>query len=91
METPFDGANCRDRLHGHCVCAITSQLQLGVCGTVSPGLVCIDLQPYGTTQAPDRADMLNIGGCSDAVFQVGAACLREDPSRFVAEVESMTL
>ena len=50
-----------------------------------PGLVCIDLQPYGTTRAPDRADMLNIGGCSDAVFQVGAACLREDPSRFVAE------
>ncbi|HEX4385118.1 MAG TPA: RNA-binding protein [Myxococcales bacterium] len=31
-------------------------------------LVCIDLQPYGTTQAADRADILNVGGFSDAVF-----------------------
>ena len=33
-------------------------------------LVCIDVQPYGTTQAPDRGDILNIGGFSDAVFSV---------------------
>ncbi|MCA9277552.1 MAG: TROVE domain-containing protein [Phycisphaeraceae bacterium] len=33
-------------------------------------LVCIDLQPYGTTQAQDRNDILNIGGFSDAVFEV---------------------
>lgn len=31
-------------------------------------LVCIDLQPYGTTQAVERADILNVGGFSDAVF-----------------------
>jgi 60 kDa SS-A/Ro ribonucleoprotein len=35
-------------------------------------LVCIDLQPYGTTQAVERADVLNVGGFSDAVFQVVA-------------------
>ncbi len=31
-------------------------------------LVCIDLQPYGTTQAAEREDVLNVGGFSDAVF-----------------------
>ncbi len=38
----------------------------------NPGakMVCIDLQPYGTTQAYERADILNIGGFSDAVFDV---------------------
>ena len=35
-------------------------------------LVCIDLQPYGTTQALERLDVLNVGGFSDAVFQVVA-------------------
>jgi 60 kDa SS-A/Ro ribonucleoprotein len=37
----------------------------------NPGakLVCIDIQPYGTSQAPQgRADILNVGGFSDAVF-----------------------
>ena len=36
-------------------------------------LVCIDLQPYATTQAPERGDVLNIGGFSDQVFEVIAA------------------
>ena len=31
-------------------------------------LVCIDIQPYSTTQAIEREDILNIGGFSDAVF-----------------------
>ncbi len=33
-------------------------------------LVCIDLQPYATTQASDRQDILNVGGFSDQVFEV---------------------
>lgn len=33
-------------------------------------LVCIDLQPYGTTQAQESADVLNVGGFGDAVFDV---------------------
>lgn len=34
-------------------------------------LVCIDLQPYGSTQAPDAPhQVLNIGGWSDASFEV---------------------
>lgn len=33
-------------------------------------LVCIDMQPGATTQAADREDILNVGGFSDAVFDV---------------------
>ena len=33
-------------------------------------LVCIDIQPYGSTQAKERSDVLNIGGFSDRVFDV---------------------
>ena len=54
-------------------------------------LICIDLQPYTTTQAPDRSDILNVGGFSDAVFSVVAAFLTEDAGRFVAEVEAIDL
>ena len=36
-------------------------------------LVCIDLQPNHTTQAVERADVLNVGGFSDQVFEVVAA------------------
>ena len=35
-------------------------------------LVCIDVQPYGTVQAAERPDVLNVGGFSDAVFDVVA-------------------
>lgn len=31
-------------------------------------LVCIDIQPHGTTQASGRREILNVGGFSDAVF-----------------------
>lgn len=36
-------------------------------------LVCIDIQPYGTTQAAERTDVMNVGGFSDAVFGAVAA------------------
>jgi 60 kDa SS-A/Ro ribonucleoprotein len=42
----------------------------------SARLVCLDLQPYGTTQAADREDILNIGGFSDRVFEVIAEFAR---------------
>ena len=32
-------------------------------------LVCIDIQPHGTTQASGRPEILNVGGFSDAVFE----------------------
>lgn len=36
-------------------------------------LVCVDVQPYGHSQAPDSPDILNVGGFSDQVFDVVAA------------------
>ena len=33
-------------------------------------LVCLDIQPNASTQAQERADILNIGGFSDTVFDV---------------------
>ncbi len=39
-------------------------------------LVCIDIQPYRTVQAAEREDILNVGGFSDAVFDVIAAFAR---------------
>ncbi len=56
-----------------------------------PKLICIDLQPATTTQAPDRDDILNIGGFSDAVFSVVASFLNDDANRFVGEVEAIDL
>lgn len=56
-----------------------------------PKLICIDLQPYTTTQAPERSDILNVGGFSDTVFEVMAAFLESDANRFVKEVEAVTL
>jgi 60 kDa SS-A/Ro ribonucleoprotein len=67
---------------------VTNQQRQGVS---TPKLVCIDIQHYGTTQAPERDDILNIGGFSDAVFQVVASYLTGDAGRFVAEVEAVEL
>jgi 60 kDa SS-A/Ro ribonucleoprotein len=39
-------------------------------------MVCIDIQPYETTQAKERADILNIGGFSDGVFNLIAEFAR---------------
>jgi 60 kDa SS-A/Ro ribonucleoprotein len=36
-------------------------------------LVCLDIQPYGSSQVKERADILNVGGFSDAVFEVIAS------------------
>jgi 60 kDa SS-A/Ro ribonucleoprotein len=60
-------------------------------GNDPPKLVCIDLQAYATTQAPEREDILNVGGFSDAVFSVVASFLGGDAGRFVAEVEAVEL
>ena len=44
----------------------------------SARLVCIDIQPYGSTQAPERADILNVGGFRDVVFNVVTSYLSDD-------------
>ena len=57
----------------------------------APKLVNIDLQPYQTVQACERPDIMNIGGFSDAVFNVISAFLADNNQRFVAEVEAIEL
>ncbi|SMP61451.1 hypothetical protein SAMN06265222_107100 [Neorhodopirellula lusitana] len=58
---------------------------------------CIDIQPYGTSQAAGPAtgrndnSILNIGGFSDAVLNVVSSFLENEASRFVHEVESVEL
>jgi 60 kDa SS-A/Ro ribonucleoprotein len=54
-----------------------------------PRLVCIDVQPYATAQAPDAPDVLNVGGFSDAVFEVVAGFIGGSGSSFVKEVEAI--
>jgi 60 kDa SS-A/Ro ribonucleoprotein len=57
----------------------------------APKLINIDLQPYQTVQACERADIMNIGGFSDSVFNVISAFLADNNQRFVAEVEAIEL
>jgi 60 kDa SS-A/Ro ribonucleoprotein len=54
-------------------------------------LVCIDIQPYGTTQALERADVLNVGGFSDQVFTVMSEFLegRLGPAHWVDRIEAV--
>ena len=56
-------------------------------------LVCIDIQPNAHTQAPDRADVLNVGGFSDAVFDVIAAFASSSSAgeHWVRTIESVKL
>ncbi len=70
---------------------VRNQVRLHGKKFAGPKLVCIDIQPYGTSQAPEREDILNVGGFSDAVFDVVASFLAGDAGRFVAEVEAVTL
>jgi 60 kDa SS-A/Ro ribonucleoprotein len=70
---------------------VKNQVRLPGGSIEGPKLVCINIQPYGSTQAPERSDILNIGGFSDAVFNVVASYLSDDVNRFVAEVDSIEL
>lgn len=56
-------------------------------------LVCIDVQPSSTAQAPDRDDILNVGGFSDAVFDIIAAFARGglQPDHWVGTIDAIPL
>ena len=56
-------------------------------------LVCIDIQPYGTTQAAERRDIMNVGGFSDAVFEAIATFVdgATGPEHWVGEIEKVSL
>jgi 60 kDa SS-A/Ro ribonucleoprotein len=70
---------------------VANQKRLHGSDAAGPKLVCINVQAYATSQAPERDDVLNVGGFSDAVFQVVASFLADDSERFVREVEAIEL
>jgi 60 kDa SS-A/Ro ribonucleoprotein len=47
-------------------------------------LVCVDIQPFGTTQASGRPEILNVGGFSDAVFDTIARFADGDARNWVS-------
>jgi 60 kDa SS-A/Ro ribonucleoprotein len=57
----------------------------------NPGakLICIDIQPYGSTQAKDRADIMNVGGFTDAVFDAMARFARGETGDWVEIIKNM--
>jgi len=61
----------------------------------NPGarMVCIDIQPYGTVQAKERHDVLNIGGFSDQVFALVAEFANGNlnADHWVGVIENMDL
>ena len=56
-------------------------------------MLAIDIQPYGTVQAKERDDIINVGGFSDQVFQVIAdvAAGRSSAGYWVRQIESIEL
>lgn len=56
-------------------------------------LVCVDIQPYATTQATDRHDILNVGGFSDAVFSMISLFMagKTGVEHWVGEIEKIAL
>jgi 60 kDa SS-A/Ro ribonucleoprotein len=56
-------------------------------------LVCIDIAPYGTTQAVERGDVLNVGGFSDDVFNIVTAFAAGQLSatHWVGEIQSIDI
>lgn len=56
-------------------------------------LVCLDIQPGSSTQAQERGDILNVGGFSDAVFEILATFAKGEltPDHWVGVIESLAV
>jgi 60 kDa SS-A/Ro ribonucleoprotein len=56
-------------------------------------MICIDLQPYATSQVQKRKDILQVGGFSDQVFDVISKFLElgNDDDMWVSTINSMNL
>jgi 60 kDa SS-A/Ro ribonucleoprotein len=56
-------------------------------------LVLIDIQPYHSTQMHERADVLNVGGFADSVFELISLFAKGDlgAEHWVAAIDGVTL
>lgn len=73
--------------------AAGAEFHLGRSGSGFAKTSSIDIQPYGTTQAKERADILVVGGFSDAVFDVIARFVAGSlgADHWVGEIEAIDL
>lgn len=78
---------------GHCGSETMAEWQRLRTRNPRAKLVCIDVQPYHTVQAVERADILNVGGFSDTVFELIAAFLGDElcPEHWAGVIEAMEL
>lgn len=62
-------------------------------GAIRARLVCLDIQPYGSTQANERDDILNVGGFSDTVFAILATFAKGElnADHWVGVIETMAI
>jgi 60 kDa SS-A/Ro ribonucleoprotein len=88
-----DNQSWVDAAHGHGATATLREWQTFQKRNPGAKLVCIDLQPYGTTQAPERQDILNVGGFSDRVFEVVRAFTDATltPDHLVGVIEAIAI
>jgi 60 kDa SS-A/Ro ribonucleoprotein len=51
------------------------------------------MQPYETTQAQERQDILNVGGFSDNVFEISNLFFRGEmtPDHWLGEIDAVEL
>lgn len=49
-------------------------------------MICIDVTPHNTSQAPDREDILNVGGFGDEIFSVIKSFSMSQGSKFWIDV-----
>jgi 60 kDa SS-A/Ro ribonucleoprotein len=56
-------------------------------------MVCIDIQPYDSSQAQEREEIMNIGGFSDSVFDIVAEFAKGElnSKHWVGEIERISL
>lgn len=56
-------------------------------------MICIDIQPYASTQAKDRPGVFNVGGFSDRVFDLIGAVAggRAEPGLWVRRIRETRL
>lgn len=87
-----DNESWRDTREGG---ATTTMQQWAAIKTRCPNarMICIDLQPYPTSQTVESPDVLHVGGFSDAVFDLLAVFAAQggDCARWVERIESIPL
>lgn len=87
MDSPWHGA------YGGSKTATMKQWRTFKYRNPAARMVCIDIQPYESTQAKEQSDITNVGGFSDEVFNLIAAVARGETSagHWVREIEKVSL